>query len=311
MTEGSTEAPVTEIPDYKTNWEKIRNQIPFFPPENWEGSLDSICYAWKNNKKIDARMLRLSSALALTSIPEPEIREATMGLRDLQKERADLNSGTSAIAAGTKLKWEKVEQLAQIAEEFTGDGGFGLLDMNTAVLEAINQVANEPQGLPKDFRQRIAQHAFGEIFQVGKYRELEYKGIDSYGEGPEQRTTQDSVELEKAELVSALRNKPWGVRKTNEMRKVYKEWRRAILVGDTGVDEEDMVADDLKSLWLAASKGAGTSKYSTQVFLSNAEGIYTAMESGGAFDIEPEEYEEEGDELEDEDERDFEEEDEA
>lgn len=286
------ESGIDKLPNFKTNWETIKSQIPTgILPFGWSDTLDKITYCWKfKGSAISERVGRLSSATALEGLPKLERRDALEYLENSKKQWGEFSDGINAIVKGEKLKWDQIQQLADVAEGF-GEEGEGEDEQATALLEVLNRVSKERK-LSKRFRQKIAQHAFDEVFQVGDYRAMDYTGADDM-EDVWDRTTQDPVGVESNELLAALNKKLWTTKERKERRKTYLSWRRAILDGDNSVDEE--VADDLEKLWNAAYKNEATTRNSALHFLQLGEDIYKDMEEGGAFDIDITEYREDED----------------
>jgi len=194
----------TEIPEFKRNWVKLKDQLPgFFHPFGWKDTVDTIALCWRDNSdNIQQRIGQLSQALTLEHIPQLELNDAVECCDNTKKDWAEFTAGIKSIVRGEKLKWGQMKKLAEIADNLAKFGQ-GRDEQAIALLRAINETHREGR-TPEEIRRKIAQSAFDEIFQVGEYRILDYTGADS-GDEVETRITQDGLLSEKDELVHALK----------------------------------------------------------------------------------------------------------
>lgn len=286
-----------EVPKFDTNWKKLRDQIPsFFAPPGWKDSLDSIATFWKDSiPDQQEKLKRFSSALALNDVPTQELVYSREYFDNTKQQLSGLISGINEIATGNKLPWKQIKEFASSADELST--GEMQDDQVIAILEAIHETA-ELNLTPEEMRQRIAQHVFEEIFLLGEHRIYEYSAAES-GDDIIDRTTQDSLEDEKSELISAIKKEPWNAKTIKENAKIYRTWRRVIQSDSNSIDPE-LVYDQFEELW-KATKAEGISRKSALHILQLGEDIHEEFESGEAFDIDLTEfYEDEDDEDQDE-----------
>ena len=283
--------PEASLPDYEANNHKLRNQFPtlylpdLYPPSDCEETLNKVARGWYSGEKIYQETLgRYTKALALPNIPKLEMKDVGEYQTKFKSPYPDFIQGVTEISNGEKLKWKRVEELAELGDKIAMKGN-AKDEQAIALLHAISETHKEGR-TPEEIRQKIAQHAFNEIYSLGKYRILEWTGAED-GEPVGSRTTQDELSEEKDELVSALKANLWDAAKTEEMAKVYKDLRRVAKSDDNRVDIS--VIDELEKLW-NATQGKGLTKKSSLEILQLAENIYESYEKGGAFDIDLKEY---------------------
>lgn len=272
------------LPKYEGNWQKFRKLAPAIAP-GWEETLDSITVFWRDSAPQEqAKLQRFSSALLLKTVPKLEKKDAQAYFDDTKRGFSKFVDGISSVASDDKLKWAEVELLANHVEDIRLRSNQN--DQAIALLEAISETA-ELKLTPEEIRKRIAQATFDEIFLVGTHRILEYTAVDS-GDELVHRSTQDSLEVEKYELISTIRSQPWNAKEKKEATKTYRAWRRVILSDDNTIDP-DNAYDQLEELW-NATRGQGITRKSALHFLQLGEDIYREIESGGAFDIDLTEF---------------------
>jgi hypothetical protein len=269
-----------EIPDYQTNWVKLKDQIPMFAPRDWKTTLDNVALGWQNGEKeYKAALVGFAHALALPNVPDLERKDASEYRDNLSVAYKGFFEGVNKIASGEKLKWSQVKELAEKSDELV-TAGKQEDEQTMALLTAISETHVEGRA-PEEIRQKIAQHAFKEIFETGKYRALEWTGAE-VDEEVSERTTQDYFNEEKDELVAALHSNLWTKDEEKMMRKIYSAWKRIAAEADNNVDPE--VADSLEDLW-KATRGKNISNTSSLEILQLAEDIYQELEKGKGFDV--------------------------
>ncbi len=268
------------VPNYERNWGKLKGTLPFFSNNiNWEHSLDTITTFWRDiYPSSQERLDRFTNALNLPGIPKPELRDATEYLGETERIIQNFLTIITSLAADEKIEWSSIEGLAEELQGITGDNSAG--DQAIALLEAISETRD--LGLtPQKMRQRIAQHAFDEIFTTGEHRMYDYTGAE-YGDDVVDRTTADPLRSEKHELISAIKSRPWNNRVNTKRKKSFKKWKDAINHGDNNIDYQ--VAEDLEELW-EATQGRKVTRKSALYYLTLAEDIYVGLEQDGAFDV--------------------------
>lgn len=275
---------VVELPKFEGNWQKLRKLVPMFAP-NWKETLDTLTTFWRDSAPLEQEKLkRFSAALMLDDIPKLEIEDARVYFDNTRSCLADFVNGTNDVANDMKPKWGEIKSMATNAENLID--GSGQDDQAIALLEAINETAD--LGLtPEQIRQRIAQATFEEIFLVGTHRILEYTAVED-GDSLINRSTQDSLESEKSELISTLRSTPWTTKEQKTAAKTYRAWRKVILDDGNSIDPDE-VYEQFEELWNAA-KGEGVTRKSSLHFLQLGEDIYQEIDAGEAFDIDLTDY---------------------
>jgi hypothetical protein len=270
-------APNT-LPDFNTNWAKIKNYLPRFSfTSGWEKVLNSITVTWRDNAEgIGTRIKLFSEALALPNVPQLEVSDASECLKDTRGKWGTFVEGVRGIANGVKYNWDQIKDISKTAKQI--EDGSPRDIQATALLQAISETHKEGR-TPEWMRQRIAQHAFDELVTTGLYRVIEYSGNRDM---VQVRTTQDDFNSEKSELMSALDSKMWDKEAIEKRTTDYKNLRKIILSGDNSVDAK--VANSLKSLW-DAGNSEGVTKKSALHYLQLAEDTFKSMQEGGAFDI--------------------------
>jgi hypothetical protein len=269
-----------ELPDFGSNWRKIKDQLPrIFAPSDWKDVLDTITLAWRDcGKSTEDRVALFVGAITLPGIPKLELAEATEFMNTTRQDWDKFVEGVKGIVNGVHFKWSQMRELSALAEKVK-ETNVGKDNQTIALLQAISQTRQEGK-TPPWIRQRIAQHAFDEIVNTGIYRVLDYSGPDDW---VQDRTTEDGLDVEKAELAGALRHELWDRKTLREKTKIYKNLRTIIFKGDNSVERE--TADSLEKLWNAAN-GTGVTRKSALYYLRLAEDIYSDLQSGGAFDEE-------------------------
>lgn len=297
MTEKDQPFVPNELPDFKQNWVKLRDNTPsFLMPRDWKAIFNIVYSCWRDYPEVYAKITAdLRADLALEGISEKEREYTETNLKDLTEAWEAFKKGINQAVTGEKAKWGDIKKLRSLAEDLRGPMAREE-EQSEALLEVVSELKKEGN-LPKNFEQGAVESGFMEIFSVGEYRIIDYTAVDDTDDLTE-RTTQDSKPDEKKELRMGLKGKIWTPEQVKEMRKIYKAWKRVALSGENNVDTS--VADDLDELWAAAWKGEGLKKKSVLHFLQLAEDIYQGLEQGGGLDIDLTEYQEEGDEEEDE-----------
>jgi hypothetical protein len=293
MVETEDPGKAVEIPEYnKKNWAAFGDQLPkFLLPWGYKDTLETIARCWRDSHEIiDANLATTSSVLALPHVPDLERKDAAEYLNSTQVLWGSFAGKVTAIVQKTNFPWKEIKALAADAKTLTD--GISEDDQAIALLRAISKRYEEFKD-PRELRRKIAQHAFDEIFNTGDYHIYDYTGSDD-GEVAS-RTTQDTEPVEENELEAAIRSPLWNEETLGENRKMYLAWRRAALSDENDVDPR--VATQLTNLWNGI-RGKGTENHSSLYYLQLAEDIYRGLEEGGAFDIDLNEYMEEGDDEE-------------
>lgn len=270
-----------EIPSFQEHVESLKNQIPIFPPSDWEETLDAVAVCWQSGeKKFEIELGEFDKALALPNIPEEEKDIVSKYKQQYREKTYEFFTGIFEISANNKLKWSRMRELAEISKYLTDEDYRPRDEQGLAFLYAVSETHHEGR-TKEEIRQKIAQHAFEEVFQLGMYRVASWTGADSYRDLKEY-STRDFFEQEKGELSSALSNPLWTEEKTEDMKKLYKIWRKVAKEGDNRLDLDDI--ELLKGFWDLAN-GKSLTKTNSLEVLRLGERVYKKFEDKGAFDI--------------------------
>lgn len=276
------ESNLPKIPSLETHLDSLREQIPFIPPRKWKETLDSIALGWKKGEEnYNPALIEFDKALSLPNIPEEEKAEVMKLKQEYTDKRHEFFTGVFEIASNNKLKWSRIRELGRLSYYAIGEVSDPADEQALALLHAISETHYEGRK-EEEVRQKIAQHAFEEVFQVGAYRVYEWSGAD-FGDDVDERSTQDFFEEEKGELISALHKPLWDSAKTTEMSKTYKGWAKIATLVSNSLDQDDI--DLLEELW-DFSRGKNLDKTNSLEILQMAEAIYRRFEESEAFDIE-------------------------
>lgn len=289
MAESKTVPRKPSIPDWETNWVKVKQSIPDGLFANWdETALDKINIAWQRIPEISERVTRLGRAISIEGLPQKEVEYASESLGNSVEDAIKFREGIQRIADGEKLDWEK-------EIEVLGETGYRLSereskrdDQATALLEAIAKLKGEGK-LPENYEQLLAQHGIAEILSMWEYRVYDYSGAES-GEEVEDRSTVDGTDDEKTEIYLALKKRAWTKEEAKAARQGHLAIRR-IIRGDNNVPV-DLEADEQK-LWDAALNDEGTTRNSGLYLLDLTEVIFSTIQENGGFDIDIHDYIEE------------------
>lgn len=304
--EGAEEYKPVELPDYDKNWQKFVEGVPgphlFQSEEKWKEPIDAVMICWQVGKReLAKRVSEFSAALSLPNVSSLERVDAKDYLRVDEEAWSAFGKTVTEVVAGKQISKKELEELAGDAETLTGDWGRAQDDQALATLTAMNQVNTEISAGakyekdPAIQRQLMLQTAFNEMFTKAFYQMGGYTAAKTDDEVPK-TTTQDVRWVEENQLIGALHSKLWDENTTKENRKAFMAFGRVIRSGENNIPEE--LADDLKKIWRAASKGEGCAKISAIALLQKVEDVYNAMREGGGFDIDLTEFQEEGDEEE-------------
>ena len=252
-----------------------------FPKEE----LDRLYLNWTGLQEVGSNMERLDEAISTDKLPELEKRDLK---RELKEFRAITNPITSSIINLTKREKLGNQDLSPINSQIEASKEkFGWLEQVLALGEAIVETRDQNPD-ERLIRQRIGQAEWEELLNAFAWKKLHYaaeSGVDV--------TTEDSLTEQKEELISALRRKPWGQRQTEKNRKVYQGLRKRISRTEEGIE----ILKNLKIVWDSA-RGSIPQGISALDIVKSGELALQDLDSEGAFEWDPEELEEEGEDQE-------------
>lgn len=283
---------IPEMPMFDKHEASINNLVPTNKEAGLDSNddiretLDNIVYLWRDHAGVVSKTYkRLTDANSAESVPVQERNDASEYTAATREKWEDVRSTIQAAIDKQKVEWDKVKLSSENSVDlFTEDRRKN--EQAIALLEAI-QETTDLNLKPEEMRQRIAQWIFEEIFIEATYRMYGYSAAE-VGEDIPDLTTQDPLEEEKSEIISAFHRKPWDKKKKKENSKTYRAWRKLILSEDNSVDPDE-VYDIFEDLWQAAN-GEGVTRKSALHYLQIGEDIYQGLQKGEAFNIELADY---------------------
>lgn len=278
MTEARTQPGPHELPNIK-QIEKfvdvVRHNIFI---RDWKDTLDDIALWWQEGTERSDIGLRFRKATMGPGIPKLELQQANKVLQGRDENIDSIIISITTALDDPKLKWGDIQKIREQVQNYEEDTQHHI--QINALLEAISESPENMRDV-RVMRQRVAQHAWDELWNTGMYRIWDYSGRR---ETIDDRTTVDFIEEEKAELKAALDNKLWSAEKRKQQEKVYKTWRAVIRE-----NFDDEINAELRKLW-AAVIGEEGQQVSAIDILENTEQIYQYLQAEGAFDIDLEDY---------------------
>lgn len=265
------------VPDFEKNYSKIKDQIPKrFEPWDAESVVHNISTEWHGFKDEDfERVKRLDEAVKLPNVPKMELDIAKYRLDTVKKGTEEFLEGINKISGGEKLKWSKMRKISDAIEQLSRIDS-GEIDQSAALLYAISETHVEGRN-PEWIRQRIAQHAFDELVDTCAYGVLDSQKSKNILE----RSTQDSFEQEKDELVRALKDKQWSDEDLKQREVAYSGLQQMVINDkETGYE----ISYKIRGIWDEA-RGKEYTNISASDTLQTAEDFYKALYKSEGFNI--------------------------
>lgn len=244
--------------------------------------LDSIYNWWGTSLHTDELTTRFEQSLASDAVPQKEKDELTERLEDRVTQitaiKTTIKQSVQEIEEDKRPKADTIKTLVDAIELFTEehDGDEQWVALCEALGEARGTLTEQR------VRQRIAQHTLEELFVKFDYANLKFAG-----EVEEETTTVGTLELEKAELISALTGNLWTSNERNKYKRAVRRTRQAI-----AQEYSDEIGVDLKKL-LDIALGDGPKRMTLVDILETQERVLTDLSDEGAFEFELEDPEEE------------------
>src|SRR3989344_5008705 len=206
MEKASSNGDQFSLPEHRGNWKKLTEQLPLWAPFDWKDTLDTINIVWKQDiTSILEDRKRLEDAIGLPDVNSLEVDGAKEVLDSHAEKLQTFTTTISEIVSGKKFKWRTIREIQGIGYDLT-ESDRKRLDQAVSLLQSLSEAKFTEEDMPQ-IRQRMAQHAFLEIFQIGEYRANDYSGSDD-GDVID-RTTQDFPEVETVELTASFNDPLW------------------------------------------------------------------------------------------------------
>lgn len=241
-------APITSVPDQskliptnfsylpKYSLELFRNNLAKYDVD--EGYLNSINVWWRTVDKTGAWVKRAEAALATPALPRPEMTDVTtaikgatpafeavnVSLNNLLTAEAQKNNPIVGLAKeifNTQARKKQIVNISDLITNFKSGFWSDSTDQVVAFCEAFGETSalNDP----KTMRLKIAQWSFEELITLFPRLKMSYqsKGVDT-------PTTIDQIDIEKDELIEALKSDPWTPEETEKWQKIYEDNRKTM-----------------------------------------------------------------------------------
>lgn len=240
--------------------------------DGWKGTLDKISIWWQeagDRLVLSERMRKATQAL---NVPHLERYRAAQVLKERDGAINPIVSSIAAAVEDPKVTWTHIKAIYDQVHEYQED------TPHHAQIIALLEAMDESMGgrlNPRRARQLIAQSAWDEVWRIGAYRIIEYS---NRRRTVQDRSTINTLEIEKNQIIGALHSKPWSSGKRKEQEKVYLQQRETI-----GRNFDREVNDALANLWRAVCDNEGQ-RVSAIDILDNAEDLYQTLQSEGYFD---------------------------
>lgn len=294
---GETQTPITTerpiVPDISEHakiveaatrrYKSFRATVTFekFPKEE----LDKLHSYMVGLQTVGEHLGRLKTVISSDKMPELEKRDMRRAYRDTREVTDPITEGIIELGGKEKVDHWPLHDLNNKIED--AEEPFRWLEQVVALGEVIIETRDQNQD-ERLIRQRIGQEAWEELLNA-----FGWKKIHNAAESGMEVSLEGALEEEKAEFAMALRRNPWGERQTEKNRKIYQGIRKRIGRTEEGIE----ILKHLKIVWDCA-RGSMPEGISAVDILNSSETALQSLDEEGAFEWDPEELEEEGEEEE-------------